>query len=133
MIEYGGQRYPTICPYVYYEDGLAALEWLTKAFGFRERFRTVDNEGRVGHCEMELGDGLIMMGSPPDHKSPAQLGQVTVGIYVHVDDVDAHYERAVNAGAEVQGPPADQPYGVRSYGALDCEGHQWWFSQPLAV
>lgn len=131
MTEYGGQSYPAICPYMYYEDGLAAMEWLARAFGFRERFRTVDSEGHARHCEMELGDGLIMLASPPGYKSPAHLGQTTAGIYVHVEDVDAHYKRAVDAGAEVQGPPADQAYGVRSYGALDCEGHQWWFSQPL--
>lgn len=131
MTEYGGQRYPTICPYLYYEDGVAAMDWLTKAFGFRERMRTVNTEGGLGHAEMELGDGVIMMGSPPDHKSPSHLGQVTVGIYVHVQDVDGHYEQAKSAGADIDGPPTDQPYGVRSYSARDCEGHQFWFSQPL--
>ena len=132
MTEYGGQRYPTLCPYLYYEDGVAALEWLSKAFGFRERMRMMNADGTMGHAEMELGDGVILMGSPPAHKSPAHLGQVTVGIYVHVDDVDAHLERAKAAGAQVDGEPVDQPYGVRSYGALDPGGHQWWFSKPLA-
>ena len=131
MTDYGGQNYPTICPYVFYEDGMVAMEWLTRAFGFRERFRTMHDDGSLGHCEMELGEGVIMMGSGPGYKSPAHLGQTTVGLYVHVDDVEAHYQRAVAAGADVDGPPVDKPYGVRSYGAVDCEGHQWWFSQPL--
>ncbi|MEX1009225.1 MAG: VOC family protein [Acidimicrobiia bacterium] len=52
-------------------------------------------------------------------------------MYVSVDDVDTHYARATAAGADVEGEPVDQPYGVRSYGALDPEGHQWWFVKPL--
>ena len=123
--------YPQLCPYLYYEDMAAALEWLARAFGFRERMRTTNPDGELGHCEMELGDAVIMMGSPADHKSPAHLGQVTVGLYVNVDDVDGHYRRAKAAGAELQGEPADQAYGVRMYGALDLEGHQWWFSQDI--
>jgi uncharacterized glyoxalase superfamily protein PhnB len=131
MTEHGARGYPTISPYLYYEDGVAAMDWLAKTFGLRERMRTVNSDGSLGHSEMEIGDGLIMMGSPPNHKNPDHLGQVTVGIYVHVDDVDAHHDRAKTAGARIQAPPADQAYGVRSYGALDCEGHQWWFSQPI--
>lgn len=132
MTDYGGQSYPTISPYLYYEDGVAAMEWLERAFGFRERLRVVDVDGTLRHCEMELGDGVIMLGSPPDHKSPAHLGQVTVGIYVHVADVENHYQRAREAGAEIDSPLADQDYGVRSYGARDLEGHQFWFAQPFS-
>jgi uncharacterized glyoxalase superfamily protein PhnB len=132
VIEYGDQRYPTISPYLYYEDGVAAMDWLARAFGFRERMRTIHADGSLGHAEMELGNGVIMIGCSPEHKNPAHLGQVTVGIYVHVEDVDAHYEQAKAAGAQVDAPPSDRSYGVRSYGALDPEGHQFWFSQPLA-
>jgi uncharacterized glyoxalase superfamily protein PhnB len=72
-----------------------------------------------------------MMGSSPDYKSPAQVGSVSVGMYVRVPDVDAHYQRAKAAGAEVQGEPTNQEYGDRIYGALDLEGHQWWFGQSV--
>ena len=131
MTDYAGQPYPTICPYLYYEDGVTAMDWLTQAFGFRERMRTVNADGSLRHGEMEFGDGVIMMGSPPDHKNPAHLGQVTVGIYVHVADIDQHYQQAKTAGADIDSAPTDQTYGVRSYGARDSEGHQFWFSQPL--
>ena len=124
--------YPQLCPYLYYEDMAAALAWLAESFGFRERMRTTNPDGGLGHCEMELGDAVIMMGSPPGHKSPAHLGGVTIGLYVNVDDVDEHYRRAKAAGAELQGEPTDQEYGHRIYGALDLEGHQWWFSQNIA-
>jgi len=129
MVEYGGNSYPTLCPYLYYEDSGAALAWLTRAFGFEERMRSTDEEGNLRHCEMSVGDSLIMMGSPPGQKAP--VDPITVGLYVHVDDVDAHYERAVAAGARVQGPPEDMEYGVRHYGAFDLDGHQWWFATPL--
>jgi PhnB protein len=125
--------YPQLCPYLYYEDLGAALVWLAEAFGFRERMRTTDAAGALSHCEMEFGNAVIMMGSPPDHKSPAHLGQVTVGLYVTVDDVDEHYRRAKAVGVELQGEPADQEYGARNYGALDLEGHQWWFSQDIVA
>lgn len=126
-------KYPQLCPYLYYEDMSAALTWLAEAFGFRERMRTTNPDGALGHCEMELGDAVIMMGSPPGHKSPAHLGQATVGLYVNVDDVDEHHRRAKAAGAELQGEPTDQEYGARIYGVLDLEGHQWWFSQNIAA
>jgi uncharacterized glyoxalase superfamily protein PhnB len=125
--------YPTLCPYIFYEDTGAALEWLAGAFGFRERLRTTNADGELAHVEMQVDDAVIMMGSPPDYKNPAHLGQVTVGMYVRVDDVDAHYQRAKAAGAEVQGEPTNQEYGDRIYGALDPEGHQWWFAQSVSA
>jgi uncharacterized glyoxalase superfamily protein PhnB len=130
MPDYGGMHYPTVSPYLFYEDLQAALDFLAAAFGFVVRMRQTQPDGTLGHCEMTCGDSVVMFGSPPGFKNPAHSGHVSVGIYVHVDDVDAHYERAVEAGAEAQESPTDQPYGVRSYGALDLEGHQWWFAQP---
>lgn len=127
------ESYPPISPYLYYRDGEAAMRFLVEAFGFRERFCTTDETGQVRHAEVELNGGVVMLGCPPDYKTPKQLGQTTVGVYVHVTDVDAHYAQAKAAGAEIQGAgPEDQDYGVRSYGAIDPEGHQWWFAQPLA-
>lgn len=133
MTNYGGLEFPTLCPYLYYEDTAKAMDFLERAFGFRERFVSKDDDGTLRHVEMERGGGVVMMGSPPDHKSPKRLGQVTVGMYVHVDDVDKLYEQAKEAGADLDGEPADQAYGVRSFGARDLEGHQWWFAQPLSA
>ena len=131
MSTYGGFTYPKLCPYFLYEDTAAAMTFLEEAFGFRERMVTKNDDGVLSHCEMELGDAVVMMGTPPDAKSPKRLGYSNVGMFVHVDDVDALYERATAAGAEVDGEPVDQPYGVRSFGAKDPEGHQWWFATPL--
>lgn len=128
MVEYGGYKYPDLCPYLYYEDMGAALEFLATAFGFEERMRQVNDDGTFNHCEMQTGDSVIMMGHPPDFKAPVE--RITVGMYVHVADVDAHHARARQAGADIQSAPEDMSYGVRSYSVLDLEGHQWWFFSP---
>ena len=122
----------TITPYLLYEDVEAALSFLSKAFGFNEVLRYTGEAGYVNHAEMRIGEGKIYLGDPGDHyRNPKKLGNETVGIYVLVDDVDGHFERAKAAGAEIEGPPENKEYGDRVYGALDPEGHQWWFAQHI--
>jgi len=122
----------TITPYLLYEDVAAALDFLAKAFGFEEVLRYTGEEGYVNHAEMRLGDAAIYLGDPGEqYRNPKRLGHETVGIYVLVDDVDAHYERAKAAGAEILQAPADQEYGDRRYDAVDHEGHRWYFAQPM--
>ncbi len=122
------EGYPTVMPYLLYEDSDAALTFLVKAFGFTEKVRMTDDSGRVDHAEVQLKDGVIMLGTPPgDYKSPAKLGGKTQSVYVYVDDVDAHYERAKRAGAKIVREPQDQFYGDRNYGVEDPEGHEWYF------
>jgi uncharacterized glyoxalase superfamily protein PhnB len=132
MADDASLTYPTVSPYLYYQDGAAALEFLATAFGFTERLRHTDVDGTLRHAELDIaGGGVIMLGCPEDQRSPKELGHVTAGFYVHVDDVDGHFARAKAAGAEVEGPPEDKPYGDRVYGAFDPEGHQWWFAQSI--
>ncbi len=129
MIQNPPANTPRVSPYVLYEDVAAALEWLTAAFGFAERERIEMPDGSIGHAEMTIGEGVIMMGCPgPEYKNPKRLGATTQQIYVYVDDVDAHYAQAKAAGAEVIEEPKDQFYGDRRYGALDPEGHAWYFA-----
>jgi uncharacterized glyoxalase superfamily protein PhnB len=122
----------TITPYLLYEDVEGALDWLALAFGFEETLRFTGDAGYVNHAEMRLGDAAIYLGDPGEqYKNPKRLGQETVGIYVLVGEVDAHYERAKAAGAEINEEPADQEYGDRRYTATDPEGHVWFFAQPV--
>ncbi len=123
--------YTRVAPYLLYEDAAAALDWLAKAFGFRERFRhPVD--GTIDHAEMELDGGLIMLATPgPEYRSPRRLGQTTVVIHVYVDDARAHFERAREAGAAIDREPAETPYGTIQYAARDPEGHLWLFSEQV--
>jgi uncharacterized glyoxalase superfamily protein PhnB len=122
----------TITPYLLYEDVAAALEWLNRAFGFEETLRFTGEDGYVNHAEAWLGDAAIYLGDPGDqYKNPKRLGQETVGLYVLVADVDAHYDHAKAAGAEILEEPTDQVYGDRRYSARDLEGHHWYFAQQI--
>lgn len=122
------EGYPRVMPYLLYEDSDAALEFLTSAFGFKEKVRMTGDNGQVNHAEVQLGDGVIMLGTPEkDYKNPKKLGGKTQSIYVYVEDVDAHFEQAKAAGANIVREPADQFYGDRNYGVEDPEGHEWYF------
>jgi PhnB protein len=122
----------TITPYLLYADVEAALDFLSRAFGFEERLRYAGAEGYVNHAEMRFADGVIMLGDPgDDYRSPREAGHPGALVCVTVDDVDAHYRRASAAGAEITEQPADQAYGERRYAAVDPEGHRWFFAQPL--
>jgi uncharacterized glyoxalase superfamily protein PhnB len=123
---------PRISPYLYYEDVAGALAWLARAFGLRERLRMPGPDGRITHAEMELADGVVMLGRPgDDYRNPEHLGAATQSLYVYVDDVDKHFRHAKQAGASILEEPAEQFYGDRRYGAVDLEGHQWYFAQHV--
>jgi PhnB protein len=120
-----------ITPYLFYEDVEAALEFLTRAFGFEETLRYQGAQGYVNHAEMSFGDGAIMLGNPGEqYRNPHRSGALSSSVHVTVDDAQATYERAVAVGAQIIEPPADQPYGGHRFGARDPEGQEWWFSQP---
>jgi uncharacterized glyoxalase superfamily protein PhnB len=131
-----------VIPMLSYENCPAALDWLARAFGFRERSRISQSDGTVGHAEMETDHGVVMLASgPAGYQSPATrcreydrireslaVPWVVDGVLVYVDGVDAHHERARSAGAKILSPPEDAPYG-RLYRAEDLEGHRWMFMQ----
>ena|SRR5205809_919853 len=135
----GAQR---IVPMIAYEDGAAAIDWLVRAFGFREISRIADEQGRIGHAELALNGGVVYLASPtPDYESPRRHREtcdaarnwsavpwVIDGVMAEVDDTDAHYHRARAAGATILSEPDDQPFG-RIYRAEDLEGHRWMFVQ----
>lgn len=121
-----------VTPYLLYEDVGGALDWLGRAFGFRESLRFQDDEGAITHAEMELDGGEIMLGHPgPEYRNPRRLGETTQLVHVYVEDVDAHFEKAREAGAEIVSEPKDQEYGDRRYDAKDPEGHLWSFAQRM--
>src|SRR5262245_19794568 len=89
-------------------------------------------DGGIMHAEMEFADGVVMMGRPdPAYRNPKTLGALTQSLYVYVDDVDKHHQRAKEAGAKIVEAPADQFYGDRRYGTEDIEGHLWHFAQHV--
>jgi uncharacterized glyoxalase superfamily protein PhnB len=130
-------------PFLSFQDVGAAVDWLTNAFGFRERGdRYTDDDGRVTHAELDLDGAHVMLGWPgPEYRSPkahaAECEQarkwleppnVVDGVLVYVEDLDAHCQRARTAGATILREPVEQPYG-KLYSAADVEGHRWMFMQ----
>lgn len=120
---------PTIVPYFGYRDAAAALRWLAEAFGFEEKQAFTTPDGRVMHAEMAFGGGVVMIGTgePPVGGDAAATSPTGHGIYVVVDGVDAHHERAKAAGARIVYGPEDTDFGTRRYRALDPEGYEWSF------
>ncbi|MQA86060.1 MAG: bleomycin resistance protein [Streptosporangiales bacterium] len=106
-------------PVLRYDDPRAAIDWLVNAFGFTEHEVSKGSNGEIVHAELTFGTGMIMLGP-----GKPEGGH---GIYVAVDDVDAHHDRAKAAGAEITMGLTDQPYGSREYAARDLEGHPWYF------
>ncbi|HEY9288027.1 MAG TPA: VOC family protein [Candidatus Dormibacteraeota bacterium] len=132
--------YPDVIPMLAYEDGPAAMDWLVRAFGFKERTRMLDANGRLSHGELEAGDGLIMLATPsPDYQGPRRhragceaaerwstVPYVIDGALVYVTDIQAHFERARSSGARILSEVEADQYGKR-YRAEDLEGHRWMF------
>ena len=120
-----------IFPFLRYENAPAAFEWLHQAFGFEKQMLVPGPKGTVAHAQLRHGASVVMLGTAQDDgmnlKSPSAAGGVTQGIYVHVDDVAAHHDRAKAAGAEIVMALEDTPYGSREYMAKDLEGHLWSF------
>jgi uncharacterized glyoxalase superfamily protein PhnB len=122
MSEHG----PTLYPLMRYTDAPAAIEFLKRAFGFRDLERIDNPDGTIAHAELSYGSSVLMLGS--DRDDP-QLGRrAGVGwIYVAVPDIDEHCRRAREAGADILAEPFDTDYGSRDYSARDLEGNQWHF------
>lgn len=134
----------SVVPHISYENVGAAVEWLTRAFGFEEHpeERYTNGDGRVTHAELEIGGGIVMLGWPgPEYRGPTRHAETCAeahawlsvpwnvdGIMVYVNDVDAHFERARAAGATILREPTGEEYG-RLYNAADLEGHRWMFMQ----
>ncbi len=118
---------PTFYPSILYRDAPAAIAWLSRAFGFVEHLVVPGPEGAVMHAELTFGDGAIMLGSIKDGGASPPHSEDAPSIYVFVEDVDGHYERALAAGAAVVRPIEDTDYGARMYVVRDLEGYAWCF------
>lgn len=104
-----------------FRDADAGMEWLARAFGFEQQVAYRSDDDVIRHAQMSLGPGIVMLGQgDPEH-------YLSQGFYIAVDDVDAHFERAKAAGAEIIREIEDTDYDSREYTARDPEGHIWSF------
>ena len=125
---------PSIFPSLRYDDGAGAIDWLESAFGFTRTLVVPGPEDAIAHAQLTLGNGLVMLGSTAHTPDPANPWDTArFGLYVHVDDIDAHYARAKQAGAEIIIALRETEYGSREYSARDPGGNLWSFGtyQPL--
>lgn len=122
------EGYHTLTPFLTVRDAARAIEFYEKAFGAQSRGIMKGPDGKVMHAELKIGDSIIMLSDEfPDFGalSPQSLKGSPAGLHIYVEDVDAAFDRAVKAGAQVEAPVMDQFWGDR-YGRLtDPFGHKW--------
>jgi uncharacterized glyoxalase superfamily protein PhnB len=138
--------WPRLSTSLFYDDARTAIAWLVEAFGFTVQLLVEGADGSIVHSQLAYGEALIMVGEgaaarPPKFgvplSSPRHLGGAnSQSVMLFVDDVDAHCARARAAGATIAAEPELHDYGPeywadRSYGALDLDGHLWWFTQRM--
>jgi PhnB protein len=122
------EGYHSITPYLHVRGAPEALQFYATAFGAEELMRMSMPDGTVGHAEMKIGDAVFMLAEESDewnNLSPTTLGGTTMGMMLYVEDVDAVFRAAVEAGATVLQDVSDQFYGDRSGTIVDPFGHRW--------
>ena len=124
------EGYEGITPYLICKNAEAAIDFYKRAFGAVEVLR-MGEPGKVGHCEMKLGDSIFMLADEfPEMGglSPQTIGGTPVSLYVYVEDVDGFTEKAIAEGLKVLRTVQDQFYGDRSGQFEDPFGHKWGFA-----
>jgi len=119
--------YQSVTPYLIVDDAKAAIDFYTRAFGAKEKFRLPMGD-RIGHAELEIGDGHVMLADEhPEmgHLSPKSRGGTPVSLLLYVEDVDSTFSRALEAGASEKRPIENQFWGDRMGSLIDPFGHLW--------
>ena len=120
--------YPHVTPYLIVDGASAAIDFYREVLGATERMRMAAPGDKVGHAELELGESLIMLADEApdmDAHGPRAVGGTPVMLHVYVDDADAVFNRAVEAGARALRPVEDKFYGDRTGEFEDPFGHRW--------
>jgi PhnB protein len=118
--------YRTVTPYLVAPDADAELAFLKAAFGGAEVNCQRNPDNTVMHAEIMIGDSLVMLGQAGEQWKPRPAA-----LYLWVEDVDATYARALQAGATSESAPEDKPYGHRNAGVVDQNGITWWIGAPV--
>jgi uncharacterized glyoxalase superfamily protein PhnB len=134
MAEMPTTQTPILYPTMTYRDAAKMIDWLERAFGFKQRVVYTGEDGKIMHAELALGDSLVMLGGNKSDtpfgklvRPPAEAGFATQAVYVAVPDADAVFARAKFACAEIVMGLTNQPYGSRDFICKDPEGQVWCF------
>jgi len=123
------EGYGAVTPYLIVDGAARAIEFYKEAFGAEETFRMEGPGGRVGHAEIKIGDSHVMLADEHPEmgaRGPRSFGGSPISLLLYVEDVDATVSRAVEAGAKLTRPVANQFYGDRTGGLEDPFGHAWY-------
>ena len=115
--------YHSVQPYLVVKGADKLIEFMKQAFGATENHKITGPDGKIGHAEMQVGDSRIMLGEARKEWTP-----MPTGIYLYVEDADAVFKKAIEAGGESIMPVANQFYGDRHGGVRDPAGNLWWIS-----
>ena len=121
-------------PYMRLKNAAKAIEFYTRAFGAKEKFRLTEPSGRIGHAELDFGGTTLMLSEEyPEFGfiGPQSLGGTSMSIHLHVDDCDAMIREAIAEGAVVLREPSDAFYGERSGTVRDPFGHEWMIGHSI--
>ena len=120
--------YHSVTPYLRIRGAGEAIEFYRRALGAVEKVRMAMPDGRVGHAELLIGNSMVMLADEfPEMniRGPQSLGGTSVSFCIYLEDADAAFKRAVDAGATISRPVQDQFYGDRSGTVIDPYGHEW--------
>ncbi len=122
------EGYHSVTPYLIVDDAAGAIAFYQDIFNAGERMRMPGKDGRIAHAELTIGDSVIMLADENDEvgaRSPKSIGGTPVTIALYMENVDDVVKRAVDNGAKLERPVADQFYGDRTGGIVDPFGHRW--------
>ena len=117
------EGYHTVTPYLTVTDAAAQIDFLKRAFGAEEKYRHSDDQGRISHAEVKVGDSMVMIGQARAEWKPRPST-----FYLYVEDIDAVYKQAMASGGKSVREPRNEAYGDRSGGVEDNQGNQWWIA-----
>jgi PhnB protein len=120
------EGYQQVIPYLVVDGAEKVIEFLKQTFHAKEMLRMAGPDGKIGHTELRIGDCVVMLSDARDPWKP-----MPAMIMVYTEDVDAVYQRALQAGATSVSEPKDQFYGDRSAGVADPCGNQWWIATHI--
>jgi uncharacterized glyoxalase superfamily protein PhnB len=126
--------YHTVTPSLFVVGAAKAIEFYKKALGAEELMRFPGPDGAIMHAEIKIGDSIVMLADEmPEQggRGPKSIGGTPVSFFVYRENVEAEWKRALDAGAKVLVPLADQFWGDRTGCLEDPFGHQWWLAQHL--
>ena len=120
------EGFQAVIPYLVVDGAEKVIEFLKQTFDAKELLRMAGPDGKIGHTEVRIGDCVVMLADAQGPWKP-----MPAMIYVYTEDVDAVYQRALQAGATSVSEPKDQFYGDRSAGVTDACGNQWWIGTHI--